>query len=263
MNKATCLFALTLWTCGIASPSPAEAHPKVARQLKSSIGQSFRSIDDAIAKMDFGYKTLLAQNDRRAIFMNSYVNVLMQIRRRLAANEFIKQNWSQTLMLNYANLYRIAVWADLSGRTDEVPKSWQLAFSKTNDESVSAPVLLMLSINAHISRDLPVALHQTGVDFGDESSRKDFFSVDKSFESATAQTWPIMEHFGYAPPSVDKALSFPVISHWIARKRLAAWNAGNSIAGIPKASRAQAFAQLDERTTRKGRQILTLKGILR
>lgn len=260
MKKVACVFALTLW---VGVPSLAEASPKVARQLRSSIGQSFRSLDDAIEKMDFGYKTLLAHNDRRAIFMNSYVNVLVQIRRRLAENEFVKKEWSQKLMLNYANLYRIAVWADLNGRTDEIPKSWQLAFSKTNDESVSAPLLLMLSVNAHITRDLPAALHQTGVNFGDEASRRDFFSVDNSFEASIEQTWPIIQRFGYVPPALDKALSFPMMSHWIARKRRAAWKAGNAIAGIAKALRPQAFVQLDLRAVQKGQQILILKGILR
>lgn len=86
----------------------------------------------------------------------------------------------------FAKYYTDAYYAYHSGDRSSVPEAWRIAFDASRDKRVTASGSLLLSMNAHITRDLPFVLAGVGLVAPDGSSRKpDFDAVEQWLYTAT------------------------------------------------------------------------------
>ncbi|MFC4425217.1 DUF5995 family protein [Deinococcus navajonensis] len=107
-----------------------------------------------------------AQEDARAIFTGAYVVITAAMQEALNAGRFLDGAWVERYLTAFARLYLEAAHqyeTDLELGTGAAPAAWQIAFETCRHFNVSPLVHLLLGINAHVNRDLAVALVQAGI----------------------------------------------------------------------------------------------------
>jgi hypothetical protein len=97
------------------------------------------------------------------------------------------------LDVRFAKLYFTAYDEWYGGRKSEVPEAWRIAFDAADRKAVSALGDMMLGISAHISRDLPVALVNTGLPPDGSRQLGDFRAVNKVIEAVMS---PVITEVG-------------------------------------------------------------------
>jgi Family of unknown function (DUF5995) len=110
--------------------------------------------------------------DHNAIFSLTYLRVTEEYRRTVEGPFF-----DDTPFVNYedglfARYYFAAFDAWAAGRIDQVPPAWRVAFDAARKRAVSGTGDLLLGINAHVQRDLPLVLYSIGLVRPDGTSRK-------------------------------------------------------------------------------------------
>jgi hypothetical protein len=94
-----------------------------------------------------------------APFGFTYLEMTLSVRRRVAEPEFFAEPPVMAqLDTVFASLYFDASDNWTSGRRDEVPGAWQIAFQAAEEGRTSAAADVFLGMNAHISRDLAYAV---------------------------------------------------------------------------------------------------------
>ena len=132
-----------------------------------------RCVDAVIREMRRRFDPLAASCDHDSIFSLAYLRTTEEYRRTIEDPDF----FDDTPFVNhedvvFARLYFDAYDAWHSGRRQEVPGAWAIAFKAAADRAVSAQGDLSLGINAHVQRDLPFALAAIGIVKPDGTSRK-------------------------------------------------------------------------------------------
>lgn len=99
--------------------------------------------------------------EHTAPFAFTYLEMTRDVRRRVAEPDFfVAPSVMAQLDTLFARLYFEASDNWSSGRRDEVPGAWQLAFQAAEGGRTSAAADVFLGMNAHISRDLAYAVAQ-------------------------------------------------------------------------------------------------------
>jgi hypothetical protein len=141
----------------------------------------------------------------------------------------------------FAKYYTDAYYAYRSGDHASAPKAWRIAFDASRDKRVSGSGSLLLSMNAHINRDLPFVLAAVGLVAPDGSSRKpDFDAVEKWLYTATepllaeiAQRFDPTADDGNDSAGLSNLALFQMVSGW----REGAWRNAEALvsASTPQA----------------------------
>src|SRR5262245_36041992 len=118
----------------------------------------FRTLDDVVNGLAAWELRCRQHNDRRAIFLTLYGIVSAEMRSRVAQRTFADNEWVHRFAVAFANLYRDAFENYESGRLEQVPKSWRLAFDAAKAGTGLVLQDMFLGVNAHVNNDLPVAL---------------------------------------------------------------------------------------------------------
>ena len=148
----------------------------------------------------------------------------------------------------FAILYFRAFDSWYAGRKNDVPSSWQIAFEAADAKAVNGIGSLVLPINAHISRDLPVALANSGLRVDGSAELADFRKVNQIFvqvlpriitESA-ARFDPTVADANVPGTAADEDALVGLIAGW----REASFANGERVAGAGSA-RASTEAQID------------------
>jgi hypothetical protein len=100
--------------------------------------------------------------DKRAIFATAYRISTKNIRAAEAAGKFLDPGQVEKAVVQFGRLYFEAVDADEAGQVSKVPMAWQRAFARAHDAHSNVATNLVLSMNAHIIRDLPFAAASLG-----------------------------------------------------------------------------------------------------
>ena len=129
-------------------------------------------VDKTIREMTRRFDPLASSCDHNAIFSLTYLRVTEEYRRTIE-----KPFFDDTQFVNYedtmfAHYYFAAFDAWAAGRIGEVPPAWRVAFDAAAKHAVSASGDLLLGINAHVQRDLPLVLYSIGLIAPDGTSRK-------------------------------------------------------------------------------------------
>jgi hypothetical protein len=135
----------------------------------------------------------------------------------------------------FAKYYTDAYYAYQSGAS--VPEAWRIAFDASKDKQVSGTGSLLLSMNAHINRDLPFVLAGVGLVAPDGSSRKpDYDAVEKWLYTSTepllaeiaARFDPAADDAG-DPFGLSTLTMFQMVSGW----RESAWRNAEALVSAP------------------------------
>jgi hypothetical protein len=194
-----------------------------------------RCVDAVIREMTRRFNPLAASCDHDSVFALAYLRTTEEYRRTVEDPTF----FDDTAFVNhedvvFARLYFDAYDAWHGGRTGQVPPAWAIAFRAAQDGAVSANGNLSLGINAHVQRDLPIALATIGLVKPDGSSRKpDHDSVNQILNRVSNDLYAeIARRFdptiddANLPGTVDDIAVFQLIPTW----REVAWRNAERLA---------------------------------
>jgi hypothetical protein len=136
--------------------------------LKRILETSVNSAEDALAVLG-AIVDALPPSDGIRSFSRLYQAVTDEVRRSLGQSTFHDPAFMDRLDANFANLYFDAIKLFLDG-SPQTPRAWYPLFA-ARSEPKNALQFAFAGMNAHINRDLPVALVKTFDAAGIELSR--------------------------------------------------------------------------------------------
>ncbi len=165
---------VALFTPAVASAEEApyipipELLPPLAQGFQQSRGVecpdgASHCIDDTIARMTRRFHRVVPRCDHRAVFSVTYLRVTEDLRDAAREKFFDDVPWLQHEVGVFAGYYFRAYdnWA--SGHPELIPQVWRTVFQANKDGSVSALGDLLLNMNAHINRDMPMVISDIGI----------------------------------------------------------------------------------------------------
>ncbi len=121
-----------------------------------------RTIDDVVARLE-AIETSLPATDGVASFTHLYLAVTRNVRAASTKQRFLDERFLERLDVVFANLYLDAVRLSLT-RPSAVPRAWAALFEARSRPQVARIQFALAGMNAHINRDLPVALVRTATE---------------------------------------------------------------------------------------------------
>jgi hypothetical protein len=218
-------------------------------------------VDKTIREMTRRFDALASSCDHNAIFSLTYLRVTEEYRRTVAGPFF-----DDTPFVNYedglfARYYFAAFDAWAAGRVDQVPPAWRVAFDTAKRRSVSATGDLLLGINAHVQRDLPLVLYSIGLVRADGGSRKPDHDrvniilnrVSDDVIAEIARRFDSSADDANLPTTLDEALLFQPLAAW----REKAWRNAELLAAAPTpAARERVVAAIEQDAAAEARLIV-------
>jgi Family of unknown function (DUF5995) len=194
-------------------------------------------VDKTVRDMTRRFDALASSCDHNAIFSLTYLRVTEDYRRTVEGPFFDDTrfvNYEDTLFAHY---YFAAFDAWAAGRIEQVPPAWRVAFDAAKARTVSASGDLLLGINAHVQRDLPLVLYSAGIVSPDGTSRKpdhDRVNVilnrvaDDVLAESARRFDPTIDDTNL-PTGLDDAALFQTLAAW----REKAWRNAELLAAAP------------------------------
>jgi hypothetical protein len=192
-------------------------------------------VDKTIREMTRRFDALAC--DHNAIFSLTYLRVTEEYRRTVEGTFF-----DDTPFVNYedglfASYYFAAFDAWAAGRIEEVPPAWRVAFDAAKAHAVSATGDLLLGINAHVQRDLPLVLYSIGLVRADGTSRKADHDrvniilnrVEDDIVAEISRRFDPTADDANLPTTLDDATVFQLLAGW----REKAWRNAELLAAAP------------------------------
>ena len=175
-----------------------------------------------------------ARSDGVACFARLYRQVTEGVNAELAAQEFADARFLERLDVSFAGLFFAALDAYEHDRPS-TPSAWVPLFSQRSRRGVSPFQFALAGMNAHINRDLPVALvttcRQLGIDLRDGSPEHSDFErinvllaqVEGKLKSSYLVGWSaVADRLVHRVDRIDD-----VVAMWdVERAREAAWTNG-------------------------------------
>jgi hypothetical protein len=154
-------------------------------ELISNLQKQYQSVSEVIENFKWLENYFLNHNDLRGVFVTAYLHITQSIGAAIRENSFINNSWSVEYLICFANLYRIALLNYEKGKSDQVPKSWRIAFDLANDNKGFVIQHLLLGINAHINHDLALALNEVSIARNRDDKYQDHTDINIILEKAT------------------------------------------------------------------------------
>jgi Family of unknown function (DUF5995) len=219
-------------------------------------------VDATIREMERRFRSLGPACDHNAVFALAYLRTTQTYRwARDQSGYFADTPWVNHEDAVFAKYYFAAYdnWA--AGARGDVPQAWLIAFDAAAARQVNGSGDLLLGMNAHVNRDLPITLAAVGMATPDGQSRKpDHDKVDQ-FLNTVLQ--PLLEELAArfdssiihieTPYGVGYTGLFQTLAVW----REQAWRNGELLANATTPE-ARAVA-LQEIETYAATQALTIK----
>lgn len=130
-------------------------------ELVATPFESMADVRDRLAQLE---SLLLAQSDRRAVFLTIYTEMTAATIREIDAGSFIHPAWMERYLIQFAEYYRRAFRDYERGAMSEVPDPWIVAFGTALRGDALVMQDALLGINAHINYDLALTLSDIGLD---------------------------------------------------------------------------------------------------
>jgi hypothetical protein len=218
-------------------------------------------VNRTIRDMTRRFDGLASSCDHNAVFSLTYLRVTEEYRRTVEGPFFDETqfvNYEDTLFAHY---YFAAYDAWTAGRVDDVPPAWRVAFDAAKARAVSASGDLLLGINAHVQRDLPLVLYAAGIVRPDRTSRKpdhDRVNIilnrvaDDVIAEIARRFDPTVDDSNL-PTSLDDAALFQSLAAW----REKAWRNAELLAAAPTPeARELVVAAIEEDAATEARAIV-------
>jgi Family of unknown function (DUF5995) len=148
------------------------------------------SVAEVVARME-GIVSPLPRSDGVACFTRLYLAVTRGVDQRLAAATFADPGFLARLDVAFADLF-FAAFQAFSGDPAGAPRAWAPLFEARSHRGIAPLQFAFAGMNAHINRDLPVALVNTCLESGvalEEGSPQhaDFVRVNDLLASVEAE----------------------------------------------------------------------------
>jgi hypothetical protein len=220
-------------------------------------------VDKTIRQMTSRLDPLASSCDHNAVFSLTYLRVTQEYRRTIGADPSF---FDDTSFVNYedtvfAHYYFAAFDAWVAGRIEDVPPAWRIAFDAAAAHAVSGSGDLLLGINAHVQRDLPLVLYSIGLVAPDGTSRKP--DHDRVNEILNRVIEPLIAEIARRfdptiddtdlPTSLDDTTLFQLLAAW----REKAWRNAEALAAAPTPqARNLVIAQIENDAASEARTIM-------
>ncbi len=161
-------------------------------------------IDAAVREMERRYQPLAASCSHQALFALTYLRVTQTY--AWSARQpgyYADPGWTTHAVAVFAKYYLQAfdAWTADNSST-AVPRAWRTAFDAARDGAVSGAGNFFLGLNAHINRDLALAMAGAGLTTPDgRSAKPNFDRIDKLLNSVTEPL--VAELSARLDPSMD------------------------------------------------------------
>lgn len=200
------------------------------------------------------------RNDRRALFAAVYLTIVAHLRDSIAARAYEDPEWVGQLVGAFASRYRGALTYWDSGRVDGVAPCWRICFSAAQGGSLLAMQDLLLALNAHMTRDLPLALSDVGIGPDRELRRRDTMAVARTLaevtdriENITAEYAPGLRYLDFLLGRVDENVSGKIVLH----TQSTSWEAAVALADVTNEDERHAVsAAIDARAEERAARIV-------
>jgi hypothetical protein len=127
-------------------------------QLAAAAQDVPQSIPDVLRVLH-GIDDICSDGDGLKWFNWVYLDVTQAVEKRVAAGGFHDSDWLAELDVRFAALYFNALSAQLTGGPS--PGSWSAMFSRRDQAEIARIQFALAGMNAHINRDLPLAIVAT------------------------------------------------------------------------------------------------------
>jgi hypothetical protein len=219
---------------------PALSLPYDPNDPDDCIAGRVQCVDKTIRDMTRRLDPLASSCDHNAIFSLTYLRVTEEYRSTVTGPFFDDTPFVNHEDTIFAHYYFSAYDAWAAGQTADVPPAWRIAFDAAKRHSVSASGDLLLGINAHVQRDLPLVLYAIGLVAPDGTSRKpDHDRVDiilnrvqGAILAEIARRFDPTVDDTNLPTGLDDAALFQTLAGW----REKAWRNAELLAAAPTAA---------------------------
>ena len=150
----------------IGFPSNAEREPRVDCESGSD-----DCIRRTLGEMWRRFHTVVPACDDNGLFSLTYIRVTEDISEAVDSGFYPDLHWINHQDAIFARMYFLAYDNWRAGRLDLVPPAWRIAFGASENREVEGMGNLLLSMNAHITRDMPYILYHSGLVTADGESR--------------------------------------------------------------------------------------------
>lgn len=224
-------------------------------------GAAARTIADVIASME-AIDALLPVNDGLKWFNRLYLMVTEQVDLHPPGGAWESPVWFTLLDTTFAGLYFSALAGFLSGQ--HVPSAWSALFEVRYQAGIDRIQFALAGMNAHINRDLALALLSTGAAMNLDPAPggpefTDYQSVNGLLKTVmpSALTMLATDTLGVAAQDTGKIGR--MLAFWdICRARDLAWDFANQLRALAGPARVAALSGQDALTGVIGRAILTV-----
>jgi Family of unknown function (DUF5995) len=158
--------------------------------LSEVVSNPVSTIEDVVVVMQ-QIDDLLSNNDGLKWFNFLYLKVTEAVLQNPPANGWLAPQWLARLDVVFAELYFGAIrsWIDAP---DSAPKAWRVMLNARHRPNIMRVQFALCGMNAHINRDLQIALVQTCQEQNVKPKRntphhQDFQSVNNILETVEAQ----------------------------------------------------------------------------
>ncbi len=204
---------------------------------------------------------VLADDDGLKWFNRMYMMVTREVDFNPPGGAWKDSKWLLALDVVFAWLYLDAVEGYISGEKT-VPSSWRALLDSRHQQGIDRIQFALAGMNAHINRDLAIALRKTnakcGVDPKAGSSQKaDYDAVNQLLQSVMPLTLNMLatDTLGVLAQSTGKVGR--LLAFWdICKARELAWQFGERLDELTRLGQALALTSQDQLTGVIGRAIL-------
>jgi hypothetical protein len=252
MVRPARLLAISLLVLLLATPARA-ADPVGSTACQQG---KITCVDAVIREMKARFTPLARSCDHDAIFSLAYLRTTEGVRQALSDPNFFGDDpFIIREAAQFASLYFTADTDYRAGRREAVPNTWRVAFDNAETEKISAAGNLLLGMNAHISRDLPVVLDKLGL--GDKADH------DKVNDVLAAVAQPLLDEIARRfDPSIkggdvpgtrlDNDLLLELVFAW----REEAWRMAQALHTAPTpGAKATVMAEIEANSAARARTL--------
>ena len=238
----------------ILSPADQALYELVSRPAPATI-------PEAVARMQ-AMDALLPVNDGIKWFNRLYLMVTQQVDLAPPGGAWRSPEWFASLDTNFAGLYFGALGGFLAGQA--VPDAWQALFESRYRTDVDRIQSALAGMNAHINRDLALALlaADAGVNVvpaADSPEHGDYEAVNGLLNSVMPAALTMLATDTLGVLAEDTGKIGRVLAFWdICQARELAWDFAGQLRGLPELSREAALYSQDTMTGALGRAILAV-----
>jgi len=210
-----------------------------------------KTIDDVVRAFELILQQTYDENSRLGYFAALYLKVTKLVRQKINEGDYFEDNERlEKLDVIFANRY-LDAWTHYN---DEKPitQAWEIAFDACKDGSATVVQLLLLSCDAHIGLDLPVAVAEVSGGHIDESLHRDFLKLNPLLTALVPKVSEDIDNISPLIGLVNRYFSFfsnGIIDYSMDIAREKAWSNAVWLAGLTGDDYERGVQELDTSVT--------------